>query len=123
MNLMRGEIEWDFSAISHGKGHIDALGGTCKQCIREKTRSNTPLEFANCVSEICPNITIIHCPIEIIENAKPTCDNSWMIIDKTIPQLPGTRKLFHFSKEPLIMLLHCKPLQVTVMITQKICLM
>ena len=56
----------------------------------------TSLVFANCTSEICPNINIIHCPTEINENAKPTLNNSWMINGKTILQLPGTRKVFHF---------------------------
>ena len=103
MSLMKEEIEWDFSATSHGKGDIDGLGGTCKRRIREKTRAciidpQTSLDFANCASEICPNINIIHCPTEIIENAKPTLDNSWMINRTTIPQLPGTRKVFHFFK-------------------------
>ena len=71
--------------------------------MREKTTARiidpqTSLEFANCASETCPNINIIHCPTEIIENAKPTLDNSWMINGKTIPQLPGTRKVFQFFK-------------------------
>ena len=56
----------------------------------------TSLVFVNCTSEICPNINIIHCPTEINENAKPTLNNSWMINGKTILQLPGTRKVFHF---------------------------
>ena len=56
----------------------------------------TSLVFANCTSEICSNINIIHCPTEINENAKPTLNNSWMINGKTILQLPGTRKVFHF---------------------------
>ena len=71
--------------------------------MREKTTARiidpqTSLELANCASEIYPNINIIHCPTEIIENAKPALDNSWMINGKTIPQLPGTRKVFHFFK-------------------------
>ena len=37
MNLMKKEIDWDFSATLHGKGDIDGLGGACKWCIREKT--------------------------------------------------------------------------------------
>ena len=103
MSLMKGEIEWNFSATSYGKGGTDGLGGTYKRRIREKTRARiidpqTSLEFANCALEICPNINIILYPIEIIENAKPTLDNSWMINGKTIPQLPGTRKAFHFFK-------------------------
>ena len=81
MSLMNEEIEWDFSATSHGKGDIDGLGGICKQCIKAKTRAHivdpeTSLELANFTSEICPNINIIHCPTEIIENAKPTHDKS-----------------------------------------------
>ena len=100
MSWMKQGNEWDFSAISHGKGDIDGLGGTCKPRIREKKAHIidplTSLEFANCASEICPNINIIHCTTEIIENAKPTLHNSWMINGKTIPKLHGTRKVFHF---------------------------
>ena len=120
MSWMKQKNEWDFSATSHGKGDIDGLGGTCKPHIREKKAHiidpQTSLEFANCASEICPNINIIHCTTEIIENAKPTLDNSWMINGKTIPKLPGTRKVFHFLKRSMIMLLQCKPLLVTVVI-------
>ena len=83
MSLMKEEIDWDFSATSHGKGDTDGLGGTCKQCIREKTRAHiidpqTSLEFTNCLRNLS-HYNIIHCPTEIIENAKPTLDNSWMI--------------------------------------------
>ena len=83
MSLMKEEIDWDFSATSHGKGDTDGLGGTCKQCIREKTRAHiidpqTSLEFTNCLRNLS-HYNIIHCPTEIIENAKPTRDNSWMI--------------------------------------------
>ena len=54
---MKEEIEWDFSATSHGKDDTDGLGGTCKQGVREKTRARIidpqrSLEFANCASEI-----------------------------------------------------------------------
>ena len=35
MSLMKEETEWNFSAISHGKGDTDGLGGTCKQHIRK----------------------------------------------------------------------------------------
>ena len=84
MSWMKQENEWDFSATSHGKG----LGGTCKPRIREKKAHiidpQTSLKFANCASEICPNINITHCTTEIIENAKLTLDNSWMINGKTI---------------------------------------
>ena len=111
MSWMKQENEWDFSATSHGKGDIDGLGGTCKPRRREKKAHiidpQTSLEFANCASEICPNINIIHCTTEIIENAKPTLDHSWMINGKTIPKLPGTRKVFHFLKRSMIMLLQC----------------
>ena len=31
MSWMKKEIEWDFSATSHGIGDIDGLGGTCKE--------------------------------------------------------------------------------------------
>ena len=120
MGWMKQENEWDFSATSHGKGDIDGFGGTCKPRIREKKAHiidlQTSLEFANCASEICPNINIIHCTTEIIENAKPTLDNTWMVNGKTITKLPGTRKVFHFLKRSMIMLLQSKPLLVTVVI-------
>ena len=31
--LMDENVEWDFSATSHGKGDIDGLGGTYKQIV------------------------------------------------------------------------------------------
>ena len=31
MSWIKKEIEWDFSATSHGIGDIDGLGGTCKE--------------------------------------------------------------------------------------------
>ena len=37
MTLMKEQIEYDFSALSHRKGDIDGLGGTYKQRVREKT--------------------------------------------------------------------------------------
>ena len=81
---------------------MDALGGTSKRRIREKAAHiidpQTSLEFSNCASEICRYINIIHCTTKITENAKSTLDNSWMINGKIIPQLPGTRKVFHFFK-------------------------
>ena len=120
MSWMKQENEWDFNATSHGKDDTDGFGGTWKPRIREKKAHiidpQTSLEFANCASEICPNINIIHCTTEIIKNAKHTLDNSWMINGKTIPKLPGTRKVFHFLKRSMIMLLQCKPLLVTVVI-------
>ena len=38
-SMMIKEIEWDFSATSHGKSDIDGLGGLCKRCIRRKARA------------------------------------------------------------------------------------
>ena len=39
MMLMDGDVEWNFSATSHGKGEVDGLGGTCKHRVREKTNA------------------------------------------------------------------------------------
>ena len=39
MSLMKEEIEWYFTAASHGKGDIHWLEGIYKQCIREKNKS------------------------------------------------------------------------------------
>ena len=33
LTLMDENVEWDFSATSHGKGDIDGLGGTYKQIV------------------------------------------------------------------------------------------
>ena len=37
MTLVDGNVEWDFSATSHGKGDIDGLSVTCKQRVHEKS--------------------------------------------------------------------------------------
>ena len=51
--LMDGNVEWDFSATSRGKGDIDGLGGTSKWKAREKTLSRTiypqnSIDFTEC---------------------------------------------------------------------------
>ena len=103
MSWMKQENEWGFSATSHGKGDIDGFGGTCKPRIREKKAHiidpQTSLEFANCASETCPNINIIHCTTEIIENAKPTLDNSWMINGKNHSKVTWYKKSILFFKK------------------------
>ena len=103
MTLMDKEIEWDFSATSHGKGDIDGLGGTCKRRVREKTKARvidpqTSLEFAQCASQICSKINVLHCPKEAIENAKSSLDKLWNINNVTISSIPDTRKTHYFKK-------------------------
>ena len=74
MTLMDGDAEWNFSAMSHGKGEVVGLGGTCKRRVREKTNAQrvdpqTSQEFAECASEVCSGITVLHCTKEEIETA------------------------------------------------------
>ena len=100
---MDGNVEWDFSATSHGKGDTDGLGGTCKQRVHEKTLARTTdpqnsVEFAECANAVCPGITILHCPKTDIEEIKASLDKSWHTEDGTIYGIPGTRKSHYFRK-------------------------
>ena len=108
MTLMDGDAEWNFSAMSHGKGEVVGLGGTCKRRVREKTNTQrvdpqTSQEFAECASEVCSGITVLHCTKEEIESAKSHLDKAWNKEDRVIQSIPGTRKSHHFKKvEPYI---------------------
>ena len=74
--LMDENVEWDFSATSHGKGDIDGLGGTYKQIVLWKTLALTigpqNSEFAECAAAVCPGITILHCSKTDVEEIKAT---------------------------------------------------
>ena len=94
---------WDFCAISHGKGDIDGLSGTCKQRVREKTFARTihpqnSIEFAECVAAVCPGIIIVYCSKTDVEEIKATLDNSWHIDNGTIYSIPGTWMAYYFRK-------------------------
>ena len=61
----------------------------------------TSLEFANCASEICPNINIIHYPTEIIENVKPILEN-YVVAVQTITTDSSDYKEFPFLTRNLL---------------------
>ena len=93
MMLMDGNVEWDFSVPSHGKGDIDGLGGTCKQRVREKTLARTinpqnSIDFAECAAAVCLGITILHCSKTDVEEIKATLENSWHTDNGTIYSIP-----------------------------------
>ena len=79
---MDENVEWDFSATSHGKGDIDGLGSTCKQIVLWKTLAHTidpqNSEFAQCTAAVCPGITILHCSKTDVEEIKATV--GWYIL-------------------------------------------
>ena len=76
MKLMDGNIEWDFSATSHGKrDRWLRRCGTCKQRVCEQTLACTidpqnSIDFAECAFSVCPAITILHCLKTDVEKIK-----------------------------------------------------
>lgn len=57
------EVEWHFSATSHGKGPIDGLGGTIKRRVTEELKGSrqgitSTEDFFNIASKRCPNINL-----------------------------------------------------------------
>lgn len=77
MTLLDGDVEWNSSATSHGKGEVD---GTCKRRVQVKTNARradpqTSQKFA----EGCTGITLLHCTKEEIETAKSHLDHAWTI--------------------------------------------
>ena len=100
---MDGNVEWDFSATSHGKGDIDGLGGTCKHRVHEKTLACTidlqnTFDYAKCAAAVCPVIAILHCSKKDVEEIKATLGNSWRTDNGTIYSIPGTQKAHYFRK-------------------------
>ena len=96
-------VEWHFSATSHGKGPIDGLGGTMKRRIKEATLSrkidpHSAEEFFHCAQEICPNVTLLYisdsCVKGEIGRLKDICSPK----GKEIFPIPETQKSHCFLK-------------------------
>ena len=53
---------------------------------------------AECASEVCSGITVLHCTKEAIETTKSHLDKAWNKKYKVIQSIPGTRKSHFFKK-------------------------
>lgn len=101
--LQPEDVEWHFSATSHGKGPIDGVGGTLKRRVREATLSrqidpHSAEEFFRSARAICPNVTILYISESSVSKEKDRIDKLCFPSGKEIFPIPETRKLHCFIK-------------------------
>jgi len=63
------EITWCYNERHHGKGPMDGIGGTLKNCVYRDTMSgkcfiNTPMEFAEYADKTVKGITSLYLPAD-----------------------------------------------------------
>lgn len=96
-------VEWHFSATSHGKGPIDGLGGTMKRRIKEATLSrkidpHSAEEFFHCAQEICPNVSLLYISDSCIKGELDRLNDICSPKEKEIFPIPDTQKSHRFLK-------------------------
>ena len=101
LNFPSYDVEWHFSATSHGKGPIDGLGGTIKRRVTEHVLGQresiiNTANFFKLACDTCPNINITYVPsaetISFIKSEK--LEDNW----KDIKSIPATQKQHFFKK-------------------------
>ena len=99
LNFPSYDVEWHFSATSHGKGPIDGLGGTIKRRVTEHVLGQresiiNTANFFKLACETFPNINITYVPsaetINFIKSEK--LEDNW----KDIKSIPATQKQHFF---------------------------
>lgn len=90
-------IQWNFFESYHGKGAVDAVGGTSKQLVWTAVRSGRNVSNAADFKAVCDEkktkISVIEIAEDDIANSKPFLDRQWGNI-KAIPQ---THALHHIK--------------------------
>ena len=93
------ELIWNFFATSHGKGPVDAIGGTVKRqvssCIIQRRAIVKDSEsFYHCALEACSTIRVFIIPAVQI---KQTVDLQLLDLIANAPPLPGISNTHQFS--------------------------
>ncbi len=76
------ELNWHFSATSHGKGTVDSIGGTIKQSVFRSIKAHTyyinnAKQYPECAQQVVKNIIIIHIDSAAITAIEPDLDDMW----------------------------------------------
>ena len=96
MTHLSKNIEWNFSATSHGKGPVDGIGESAKRNVSLFVKAalgevSSAKDFTVAANKLCQKTKVILCPKEKIEEARQSLDESWSSMLQ-IPKMQSVHK-------------------------------